>query len=123
MEQGIFQGTFYCPEGPEVVLQDMPIQLNELETEIVMRVMASETLTHIELELAAVGNGLVWHKDHFEMLPDTGTEECQVLMCHRKYHLHLLPSLTPFKSNTFKYALIWAHRNHYFQLIFYILWI
>ena len=66
--------------------------------------MASETLMRMELELAAVGNGLVWQKDHFEMLPDKGAEECQILMRHRKYHVHSL--LSTLKSNTFKYAVI-----------------
>ena len=82
MDRGIFEGTFYCPEGPEVVLDDMEFDLNPVEQTLVDEVMASETLTRMELELAAVGNGLVWHKDHFEMLDDTDTEDCAILLRH-----------------------------------------
>ena len=85
MDRGIFKGTFYCPEGPEVVLDDMEFDLNPIEQTLVDEVMASETLTRTELELAAVGNGLVWHKDHFEMLDDMDVEDCLILMRHRKY--------------------------------------
>ena len=28
MARGIFQGTFYCPEGPQVVLDNMVFDLN-----------------------------------------------------------------------------------------------
>ena len=94
MERGIFQGTFYCPEGPEVDLGDMPIELNDIEKMLVDDVMASETLTRMELELAAVGNGLVWNKDHFEMLPKGDAEDCEILMRHREYHPHYLTELS-----------------------------
>ena len=87
MARGIFEGTFYCPEGPEVVLEDMGFDLNLVEASLVEDVMASESLTRMELEFAAVGNGLIWHKDHFEMLDDTDTEDCPVLMRHSQYNL------------------------------------
>ena len=85
MDRGIFEGTFYCPEGPEVVLDDMEFDLNPIEETLVDEVMVSETLTRMELNLAAVGNGLVWHKDHFEMLDNTDAEDCQILMRHHEY--------------------------------------
>ena len=85
MDRGIFEGTFYCPEGPEVVLDDMDFDLNPVEQSLVDDVMASDTLMRMELELTAVSNGLVWHKDHFEMLDDTDTEDCPILMRHREY--------------------------------------
>ena len=85
MDRGIFEGTFYCPEGPEVVLDDMDFDLNPVEQSLVDDVMASETLTRMELEFAAVSNGLVWHKDHFKMLDDTDAEDCLILMRHREY--------------------------------------
>ena len=87
MAGGIFEGTFYCPEGPEVVLEDMEFDLNPVEASLVEDVMASESLTRMELEFAAVGNGLIWHKDHFEMLDDTNAEDCPILMQHSQYNL------------------------------------
>ena len=85
MDRGIFEGTFYCPEGPEVVLDDMEFDLNPVEETLVDEVMVSETLMRMELDLAAVGNGLVWHKDHFEMLDKTDAEDCPILMRYREY--------------------------------------
>ena len=41
--------------------------------------MATETLEHLELEFAAVGNGLVWQKDHFELIPNRTTADCDAL--------------------------------------------
>ena len=87
MAHGIFEGMFYCPEGPEVVLEDMEFDLNPVEAALVEDVMASESLTGMELEFAAVGNGLIWHKDHFEMLDDTDAEDCPILMRHSQYNL------------------------------------
>ena len=87
MARGIFEGTFYCPEGPEVVFEDMEFDLNLVEATLVKDVMASESLTRMELEFAAVGNGLVWHKDHFEILDDTYAEDCPILMWHSQYNL------------------------------------
>ena len=84
---GIFPGTFYCPEGPEVVLEDMEFDLNLVESTLVEDVMASESLTRMELEFAAVGNGLIWHKNHFEMLDDTNAEDCPILTWHSQYNL------------------------------------
>ena len=80
MARGIFEDTFYCPEGPEVVLEDMEFDLNPVEAFLVEDVMASESLTRMELEFVAVGNGLIWHKDYFEMLDDTNAEDYPILM-------------------------------------------
>ena len=35
MDTGIFEGTFYCPEGPEVVLDDMDFDLNPVEQSLI----------------------------------------------------------------------------------------
>ena len=61
--------------------------LNPVEATLVEDVMASESLTRMELEFAAVGNSLVWHKNHFEMLDDTDAEDCPILMQHSQYNL------------------------------------
>ena len=59
MAHGIFEGMFYYPEGPEVVLEAMEFDLNLVEATLVEDVMASESLTRMELEFAAVENSLV----------------------------------------------------------------
>ena len=65
----------------------MEFDLNPVEATLVEDVMASESLTRMELEFAAVGNSLVWHKDHFEMLDDPDAEDCPILMRHSQYNL------------------------------------
>ena len=81
---GIFTSTFYVPEEPDVILEDLDLQLTATEQTIVDDIMATETMERLELEFAAVGNGLVWQKDHFELIPNRGTAQCQTLVNHRK---------------------------------------
>ena len=69
MLRGIFTSTFYVPEGPDVILDDLDLQLTQGEQDIVDDIMATKTLTRLDIEFGAVGNGLVWQKDHFEMIP------------------------------------------------------
>ena len=67
--------TFYAPD---VILKDLDLQLTAAEQNIYDDIMATETLQHLEAELGAVGNGLVWQKDHFEMIANRGTAHAKI---------------------------------------------
>ena len=84
MMQGIFTLTFYVPEAPDVILKDLDLQLTAAEQNIYNDIMATETLQRLEAELGAIGNGLVWQKDHFEMIANHSTAACQNLLAHHK---------------------------------------
>ena len=85
MLRGIFTSTFYVLEAPDIVIEDLDLQLTAQEQTIFDDIMLTETMEHLELEFAAVGNGLVWQKDHFEMIPNQTSAQCNVLKAHHKY--------------------------------------
>ena len=84
MARGIFMSTFYVPEAPEVLLEDLNLQLTPAEQRIFDDVMQTEPLERLIKEIGAVGNGLVWNKDHFEMIPSRHTAQCDDLQDHSK---------------------------------------
>ena len=85
MLRGIFTSTFYVPEAPDVIIEDLDLQLTAQEQTIFDDIMSTQTMERLELEFAVVGNGLVWQKDHFEMIPNRTSAQCNVLKAHRKY--------------------------------------
>ena len=83
MKRGIFTGTFYVPDGPTISTTPLDLQLTVEEQECVDDIIATETLQRIKLEMRAAGQGLVWNKDHFELIPNQGTQQNQALITHR----------------------------------------
>ena len=83
MAHGIFNGTFYCPGQPKHIEQ-IDLGLSPQQMQIVNDILASETLTRLDLEFASVGNGLVWNIDQFEMIENKGVADCDILIQHRK---------------------------------------
>ena len=83
MQRGIFTSTFYIPEGPTISAQPLDLNLTPDERRIVRTVLATETMERVKLEMAAAGQGLIWHKDHFEVIPNVASPQNQNLMTHR----------------------------------------
>ena len=83
MQRGVFTSTFYVPEGPTISLTPLDLQLTAVEQQLVNDIMATDTLDRIKLEMRAAGQGLVWNKDHFELIPHQGSQQHQALITHR----------------------------------------
>ena len=85
MARGAFTSTFYVPEGATVSQAPLNLHLTDDEQEIFDDLMETETLQRLKLELQATGHGLVWNKDHFEMITNRGAQQCTSLMAHHTY--------------------------------------
>lgn len=83
MDRGIFTSTFYVPEGPTISHQPLNLNLTPAENQMVQNVMATETMQRVKLEMAAAGQGLIWHKDHFEVIPNLTSQQNLNLRTHR----------------------------------------
>ena len=77
--------TFYIPEGPTVSTLPLDLRLTTVEQQLLQQVMATETMQRMKVEIGAVGDGLLWHKDHFEMIQARSARNCATLMNHRTY--------------------------------------
>ena len=84
MLHGIFKSTFYVLEELDINLRDLDLQLTAQERTIVDNIMETETMEWLVFEFGAVGNGLIWQKHHFEMIPGQGTVQCTALHNHSK---------------------------------------
>ena len=78
MGNGGAHRTFYCPETPEQVDQ-VTFNLANYQTGIVNAAKASRDLTRLSQEFEAIGNGLIWNRDHFEIIPNRGVAQCNNL--------------------------------------------
>ena len=76
--------TFYIPEGPTVSTLPLDLSLTPVE-QLLQQVMATETMQQMKVEIGAVGDGLLWHKDHFEMIQARSARNCATLMNHHMY--------------------------------------
>ena len=59
MLRGFFTSTYYIPEAPDVIFDNLDLQLTQAEQDIVDDIMATETLMRLDIEFGAVGKGLV----------------------------------------------------------------
>ena len=106
MDRGLFEGSFYVVHEPTYV-NKLNVRLNTIQTNLVHRIVSSERIKRLHIEFGAIGDGIIWHKDHFELVPDTPVWEyeplttCTVyiifisLIIFLFYYLQLLSLLIP----------------------------
>ena len=79
MRDGDLYRTFYVPQSPTQVDQ-IDFELEPYQTQIFNRANQTTDLGRLHLELEAIGNGLVWHHDRFQVIPGLGAQQWQGLM-------------------------------------------
>ena len=74
MGDGAALRTYYCPEAP-VQVNMINFNLTQDQRAIVQCAKQTHEIGRLELELHAVGHGLVWNLDHFEVIPGQGAAQ------------------------------------------------
>ena len=67
MGPGLFNGTFYVLQEP-LNVEAVTIRLNPVQSGLVYNIMATESIEQLKYELRSIGNGLIYHKDHYELV-------------------------------------------------------
>ena len=68
MGPGLFNGTFYVLQEP-LNVEEVTIRLNPVQSGLVDNIMVTERIEQLKYELHSIGNGLIYHKDHYELVP------------------------------------------------------
>ena len=83
MGSGIFAGTFYLLQEP-LHVDSLSIRHNQIQTRLVQDIMATERIQRLHCEMGAIGEGIIYHKDHYEDLPHIRVDSYQPLIDHSK---------------------------------------
>ena len=67
MGRGLFTGTFYTLQEP-LYVDRTRIQLNNFQVHLVQGILATERMQHLLSKLGAIGDGIIYHKDHYEYI-------------------------------------------------------
>ena len=67
MDCGLFEGSFYIVQEPTYI-NKLNVHLNTIQTNLVHRIVSSERIKRIHIEFGTIGDGIIWHKDHFELV-------------------------------------------------------
>ena len=86
MDRGLFEGTFYVVQKP-FYTNTIPLHLNDVQNVIYHNILSSEPITRLYHEFGAIGDGVIWHKDEFEIIPDALADEYQPLLDHSNIFL------------------------------------
>ena len=87
MDCGLFEGSFYVVHEPTYV-NKLNVRLNTIQTNLVHHIVSSECIKRLHIEFGAIGDGIIWHKDHFELVPDTPVQEYKPLTMHSIYNFY-----------------------------------
>ena len=66
--------TYYVPEAP-IQVDQIDFELTPQQRLYYNRAHQTDIIGRLELELEAMGNGLVWNKDRFEIIPGLGAAQ------------------------------------------------
>ena len=81
MGPGLFNGTFYVLQEP-LNVEEVTIRLNPVQSGLVDNIMGTEHIEQLKYELRSIGNGLIYHKDHYELVPSQRIRDYQPLINH-----------------------------------------
>ena len=95
MGQGIFSRTFYVPQEPNNI-ESVNIRLNIVQTGLVNNILYTEWMQHLRHELGGIANGLIYHKDHYKLIPNSTVCHYQPLIQHS--NLFIIIYLFPFSK-------------------------
>ena len=81
MGQGIFSGTFYVLQEP-INVQSVNIRLSVVQTGLVNNILYTERMQCLRHELGGIANGLIYHKNHYKLIPNSTVRHYQPLIQH-----------------------------------------
>ena len=81
MGQGIFSGTFYVLQEP-INVQSVNIRLNVVQDGFIDNILYTEWMQCLRHELGGIAHGLIYHKDHYEPIPNATVRHYQPLIQH-----------------------------------------
>ena len=83
MGSGIFAGTFYVLQEP-LHVDTLNLHHNAIQTRLVQDIMAMERIQHLHFEMGSIGEGIIYHKDHYKDLTNIRVDAYQPLIDHSK---------------------------------------
>ena len=86
MGQGIFSGTFYVLQEP-INVQSVNVRLNVVQTGLINNILYTEWMQRLGHELEGIANGLIYHKDHYKLIPSSTVLHYQPLIQHSNIYL------------------------------------
>ena len=81
MAQALFNSTFYILQEAHNV-DTINIRLNPVQSGLVDNIMHTEHIERLKYELGAILNGLIYHKDHYEIVHSSRIHDYQPLIRH-----------------------------------------
>ena len=81
MAQGLFNGTFYILQEA-LNVDKINIRLNPVQSGLVDNIIHTEHIERLKHELGAISNGLIYHKDHYELVHSFRIRDYQTLIQH-----------------------------------------
>ena len=81
MGSSLFAGTFYVLQEP-LHVQMLNIRCNRAQTALARDIMATECIRCLHFEMGGIGEGIIYHKDHYEDLPNVRVDSYQPLIDH-----------------------------------------
>ena len=81
MGSGLFAGTFYVLQEP-LHVHTLTIRRNQIQTDLARDIMVMECIQCLHFEMGAIGEGIIYHKDHYEELPNVQVDAYQLLIDH-----------------------------------------
>ena len=81
MAPGIFSGTFYILHEPVHVPQ-LTVHLTALQKALVENIMSTNRIQRLKREFGAIGESIIFHKDHYELVEDADVRNYQPLIQH-----------------------------------------
>ena len=74
MGDGMALRTYYVPEAP-IQVDQIDFELTPQQHIYYNRACQTDIIGRLDLELEATGKGLVWNKDHFDIIPGLGAAQ------------------------------------------------
>ena len=81
MGPGLFCGTFYILQEPHHV-PSVHVRMNLDQSPLVDNILSTEHIKQLKYELGAISHGLIYHKDHYEIVQGARIYQYQPLVNH-----------------------------------------
>ena len=87
MGQGLFKWTFYVLQEA-LNVETLTVRLNCVQSGLVDNIMSTERIERLKYELRSIANGLIYHKDHYELVRGYRMQDYQTLIDHSNISFH-----------------------------------
>ena len=81
MGPGLFHGTFYILQEP-LHVPSVHVRMNLDQSRLVDNILSTERIQQLKYELGAISHGLIYHKDHYEIVQGARIHQYQPLVNH-----------------------------------------